>query len=155
MQSFFHLLLSHPSSYSALLSEIDAASLSDPVTYAEAQNLPYFQACLKEAMRLRPAVGLNITRFVPPGGLEIDGTYVPGDVEVAVNGWVLHRDRDVFGADAERYRPERWLEGKGGAGVGGGNSGAKVKEMERHMYQVSQVTRGSPSDFRAALPDTA
>ena len=146
MQSFFHLLLSHPSSYSALLSEIDAASLSDPVTYAEAQNLPYFQACLKEAMRLRPAVGLNITRFVPPGGLEIDGTHVPGDVEVAVNGWVLHRDREVFGADAERYRPERWLEGKSGA-----SGGAKVKEMERHMYQVSQVVYRSFPTFVAPL----
>ena len=49
---------------------------------------------------------------------------MPGDVEVAVNGWVLHRDKEVFGVDADEYRPERWLEGK-------------AKEMERHMYQVS------------------
>lgn len=129
MQSFFWLLLNHPSVYKKLQSEIDKANaagkLSDPTTYAEAQELPYFQACLKEAMRVRPAVGLNITRHVPPGGLEIDGEYCLGDTEVAVNGWVLHRDKDTFGQDAESYRPERWLENDG-----------KAKEMERHMYQV-------------------
>ena len=129
MQSFFYLLLNHPKVYERLLAEIDeaqaAGKLSDPTTYAEAQELPYFQACLKEAMRVRPAVGLNITRFVPPGGLEIDGQWCEPDTEVAVNGWVLHRHKDTFGQDADSYRPERWLENDG-----------RAKEMERHMYQV-------------------
>ncbi|EXJ71095.1 uncharacterized protein A1O5_06088 [Cladophialophora psammophila CBS 110553] len=126
MQSFFYLLLNSPSTYQALLSELDAATtsgtLSDPVSYLEAQALPYFQACLHESMRLRPAVGLNIYRKVPPEGMQIDGTFYPGGTEVAVNGWVLHRDKTVFGPDAEDYRPERWLE-------------SNAKEMHRHMYQ--------------------
>ncbi|OQV03675.1 hypothetical protein CLAIMM_08691 [Cladophialophora immunda] len=126
MQSFFYLLLNSPSSYQTLLSEIDAATtsgkLSDPVSYAEAQDLPYFQACLHEAMRLRPAVGLNIYRKLPPEGMQVDGTFYPGGTEVAVNGWVLHRDKTVFGLHAEDYRPERWLE-------------PNAKEMHRHMYQ--------------------
>ncbi|KEF55889.1 uncharacterized protein A1O9_07469 [Exophiala aquamarina CBS 119918] len=29
---------------------------------------------------------------------------------VGVNSWVAHRNKDVFGADADTYRPERWLE---------------------------------------------
>lgn len=135
MQSFFWHLLNSPQAYKALLAELDTAQahgkLSDPVTYAEAQDLPYFQACLNEAMRLRPAVGLNIYRKLPPQGLQIDGHLYPGGIEVAVNAWVLHRDKAVFGHDADEYRPERWL---------GADSDARVKEMHRHMYQVSHTS---------------
>lgn len=129
MQSFFWLLLSTPEVYKKLLAEIDAAELkgklSEMITYEEAQDLPYFQACLNEAMRLRPAVGLNIYRRLPPEGLEIDGKWYPGGTEVAVNGWVLHRDKNIFGPDADIYRPERWLE-------------PSAKEMLRHLYQVQK-----------------
>jgi cytochrome P450 len=134
MQSFVYHILKSPAIYNNILSEIDAAqsvgNLSSMITYAEAQALPYFQAALKEAMRVRPAVGLNITRHVPPSGAEIDGQWYPGDTRVALNAWVLHKDKGVFGEDADVYRPERWLEG----------GEAKAKAMDRHMYQVSPIS---------------
>ena len=135
MQSFLFQTLSSPGVYSKVCAEISAADkagqLSDLVTYAEAQQLPYFQAALKEAMRVRPAVGLNITRHVPPEGASIDGKWYPGDTRVAVNAWVLHRDRAVFGQDADVFRPERWFEDN-------------AKEMDRHMYQVSTLHFPTP-----------
>jgi cytochrome P450 len=80
MQLFCHLVLSSPPVYKKLVAEIlDAETsghVSEMITYAEAQNLPYFQACLKETMRMRPAVGLNIQRYVPPGGAHIDGVFL-------------------------------------------------------------------------------
>lgn len=127
MQSFCWQVLSSRRVYEKLMQEILSANLSEMVTYNEAQNLPYFQACLKEAMRINPAVGLNITRKVPPAGAELGGVKLPGGTEVAVNGWVLHRDRSIFGDDADAYRPERWLEG----------DKEKIKTMERCMFQVS------------------
>lgn len=127
MQSFFYLVLNSPHVYATLQKEVDeaqkAGQLSPIVTYAEAQKLDYFQACLKEAMRVRPAVGLGIYRRVPPEGAEIDGRFYPGGTEVAVNGWVLHRDKAVFGDDADDFRPERWFE-------------RDAKLMASHMYQV-------------------
>ena len=126
MQSFCWNILNDRRIYDKLTTEILAADLSDMVTFNEAQTLlPYFQACLKEAMRLQPAVGLNITRKVPPGGAEIDGHRFPEGTAVAVNGWVLHRDKATFGDDAESYRPERWLE----------CDKEKLKNMERNMFQ--------------------
>ncbi|ETI25325.1 hypothetical protein G647_02097 [Cladophialophora carrionii CBS 160.54] len=126
MQSFFYLVLNAPKVYAKLTKEINEAQevgkLSEIVTYAEAQALPYFQACLKEAMRVRPAVGLGIYRKTPPEGVEIDGKYYPGGIEVAVNGWVLHRDAAIFGDDVEEYRPERWFE-------------RDAKLMGSHLYQ--------------------
>ncbi|KEF55692.1 uncharacterized protein A1O9_08442 [Exophiala aquamarina CBS 119918] len=125
MQSFFWHVLSNKLVYEKLVAEILAADLSEMVQYNEAQNLPYFQACLKEAMRISPAVGLNITRKVPVNGAEIDGIKLPGGVSVAINGWVLHRHKGIFGEDAEIYRPERWIEG----------DKEKIKMMERCMFQ--------------------
>lgn len=126
MQSFFWYLLSHERVHKKLVEEILAADLSDMVTWTEAQNLPYFQACFKEAMRLAPGVGVNIVRKVPDEGANIDSTYLPGGTEVSVNGWVLHRHRGVFGSDAEDYHPERWLEA----------SSEQLRLMERCMFQV-------------------
>lgn len=127
MQSFFYLVLNHASVYSTLQKEVDeaqkAGQLSSIVTYAEAQKLEYFQACLKEAMRVRPAVGLGIYRRVPPEGANIGGEFYPSGTEVAVNGWVLHRDREIFGDDVEAFRPERWFD-------------RDAKLMGSHMYQV-------------------
>ena len=128
MQSFSWNVLANKHVYDKLIEEIVSAELSDMVTFDEAQkNLPYFQACLKEAMRLQPAVGLNITRKVPVGGAVIDGVNVPGGTEVAVNGWVLHRDESVWGDDADVFRPERWIDA----------DKERLREMERCMFQVS------------------
>ncbi|KAK4248362.1 cytochrome P450 [Corynascus novoguineensis] len=130
MQSFFWHVLNAPPVYQSILHELEQAigegaiPAEGNLTWNQAQSLPYLQACLKEAMRVRPAVGLNITRLVPPEGAELDGHFFPGGTTVACNGWVLHRDRDIFGQDADDYRPERWLEDE-----------EKAKKMERYMFQ--------------------
>lgn len=134
MQSFFWHILADKRVYSRLQEEFTKAvedgtiPASGNISWNEAQNLHYFQACLKEAMRVRPAVGLNITRVVPPEGTELDGHFFPGGVSIAVNGWVLHRDRTTFGEDADAYRPERWL-----------GDAEEARRMERYMFQVSSA----------------
>jgi cytochrome P450 len=67
-----------------LRAEIDeqdlAGTLSNPIMCREAQNLPYLQAVIKEALRLHPATGLPLGRAVPEGGAEIAGHYFPEKV---------------------------------------------------------------------------
>lgn len=130
MQSFFYYVLNDKAVYAKVTDEIDEATesgkLPQEISFADAQELPYFQAALKEAMRMRPAVGLNITRLAPSGGVILHGQRFPEGTRLAVNGWVLHRDRGVFGPDADAYRPERWLE----------NNEENIKLMDRHMFQV-------------------
>jgi cytochrome P450 len=114
MQTFLWYVLANPSIHQRLVSEIESVNstglLSEMITFGEATTkLPYFQACLKEAMRIGPAVGLNITRFVPSPHGKVDGHVLRGGTRVALNAWVLHRDRETFGEDADKYVPERWI----------------------------------------------
>lgn len=119
--AMYHLL-KNPSTYNRLQSEIDNAAklgkISDPITFKEAQELPYLQAVIKEALRIHPAVGLPLQRIVPPEGATLVGHRFPAGTTVGIDGWVAHRNKSVYGADADSWRPERWLEfeeqGRGG-----------------------------------------
>ncbi|KAH8911608.1 cytochrome P450 [Coniochaeta sp. PMI_546] len=130
MQSFFWHVLSDKKVYNKLNAELDQAvhdgtiPASCNLSWNESQALPYFQACLREAMRVRPAVGLNITRLAPKEGAELDGHFFPAGTRIAANGWVLHRDRKTFGEDADSFRPERWLEDE-----------ERARVMDRYMFQ--------------------
>lgn len=50
------------------------------VTFKEAQALPYFQAVIKEGLRIHPAVGQIMPRVVPEGGAQLAGEFFPAGV---------------------------------------------------------------------------
>lgn len=114
LRAVFYYLCRTPEAYGKVLAEIDEADargeLSDPVTFAEAQRLPYFQAVVKEALRMHPAVGLLLERVVPAGGARLGDIELPEGTVVGMNPWVAARDTSVYGSDAYTFRPERWLE---------------------------------------------
>ena len=128
-----YYLCKNPRCYDAVLREIDeldrAGGLSNPVTFAESNKMKYLQACMKEAMRLHPAVGQLLERVVPEGGATVAGVWLPEGTIAGVNPWVISRDQKVYGMDAHAYRPERWLE----AGP------AEMKLFERSFMAVSHL----------------
>lgn len=78
---------------------------------SEGQELTLLrQAVMKEAMRIHPGVGFPLERFIPEGGATICDIYLPAGTNISVCAPVIHLDKSVFGADAEEFRPERWLE---------------------------------------------
>ncbi|KAI1627312.1 cytochrome P450 [Exophiala viscosa] len=113
LRSIFYYLLKSPACMLKLVAEIDwadrAGQLSEFVTWQQSNKLPYLQACIKEALRMHPPVGLLIERCVH-GGIFLGGNYFPEGTIVGMNPWVTARDKSVFGADADLFRPERWLE---------------------------------------------
>ncbi|KAF2859255.1 cytochrome P450 family protein [Piedraia hortae CBS 480.64] len=113
LRAIFYHLLTNPEHLQKLLHEIDtfaaAGKLSDPVQYSEAEKMPYLQAVIYEGIRLHPAVGMNLPRTVPEGGMALAGVFFPENYTVGANPWVMHRDKEVYGDDVDAFRPERWL----------------------------------------------
>lgn len=127
LRSIVYFLLRHPPSLHRLLAELDATPLSFPVSWAESRDLPFLDAVIKEAGRLHPAKGLPLERVVPEAGATICGKFMPQGTVVGISAWVCHRDQGVFGADAEEWRPERWVD----------IDGEERKRMERALLTVS------------------
>jgi cytochrome P450 len=74
---------------------------------------------------MHPATGLPLARVVPKEGALIAGRHFPAGTVVGVNAWVAHRNTEMFGPDADVFRPERWLE-----------SPESVSAMERNFLAV-------------------
>ncbi|KAI9875185.1 MAG: hypothetical protein M1830_008778 [Pleopsidium flavum] len=129
LQAFWYNLLRNPQHLSRLRAEIDSANtqgkLSKVVSYAEAQELPFLQACIKETFRYHPAVAFGLTRVVPKEGVTIGDRHFSEGTHLSVNPWVIHRSVEFFGPDANDFNPQRWLE-------------PRSKEMEKFMVQVSR-----------------
>ena len=109
---------------------------------ATAEWTSYSVAVINEAFRIHPAVGLILERYVPSGGETISGFHLPEGTIVGINAWVLHQNKEIFGEDAQRFRPERWIE----------SSPEQLKEMRRNLFTVSKRMRcqahvHSPADM--------
>lgn len=114
-QAMVQYLLTHKEAYTRMMSEIDTAVhenlISDMPQYSEVlENLPYYVACVREAMRLCPSAPNIFPRYVPEPGLDLYGKFAPAGTEISCNPYIVHRDPDLYGEDAEEFRPERWLD---------------------------------------------
>jgi cytochrome P450 len=117
LRSIFYYLLKTPEKLGKLRHELIEAEKDGLFTRAdrlvrwgEANKLPYLSAVIKEALRIHPAAGLLLERVVPPSGVTLNGRYIPASTIVGCNAWTIHRNKKVFGEDADEFRPERWLE---------------------------------------------
>jgi cytochrome P450 len=110
LRAIFYYVLKNPNVKDRLQKELDEANLTIPVSFAEAEKLPYLDAVIKESMRIHPGIGLMLERVVPDGGLKLtDGKILPQGTIVGMNAWVVHQDQDIFGPDAATFNPNRWL----------------------------------------------
>lgn len=124
LRAILYLLCRNPEAYSKLQKEIDDAfdsgTISSPVKYSEGARLEYLNAVVTEALRAHAATGFVLEREVPKGGATIAGQFIPAGTIVGINSWVMHANKQVYGEDAESFRPERWFE-----------SEERVREMKR------------------------
>ena len=117
---FWHLL--HGPKILARVEEEMEKELQEPLadgilSYAGMESrLSYFSAVMKENFRLTPAVQNPLPKVVPqpPHETVIAGLEIPPGSVVAANIWCLQRNPEIWGADAEEFRPERWLDGQKG-----------------------------------------
>lgn len=118
LRAMVYELLTQPAIHARFLEEIKTVlkarpndkDIDAPISWAEGLSMTYYQACIKETLRYHPATAQILPRFVPKGGVHICGKYLPEGTIVGCNAWTVHRDKTLYGEDADIFRPERWLE---------------------------------------------
>ncbi|CEL98166.1 unnamed protein product [Vitrella brassicaformis CCMP3155] len=106
-------LSSNPPVLKKLQQELDAAKFAEELpSYDELAQLPYFNACVKEIMRISPVVS-NGTRRQTESGFKVTSRgvdyWIPGGYQMFVPLFARLRDDRIWG-DGKVFRPERWLE---------------------------------------------
>ncbi|TFK45404.1 cytochrome P450 [Heliocybe sulcata] len=116
-------LAKRPEVQTRLRDEIVAAhaQAQDALSLNDIEKMPYFQAVLKEAMRIHPAVfhmnrvaakDTALPLFKPirlTSGQLVDTIVVPKGTRITTSVGCYNRNPDVWGEDADEFRPERWL----------------------------------------------
>jgi cytochrome P450 len=96
----FERLLRHPKKLARLREEV-----------LRGEGDEYLDACVKETLRLCPAVPLVMRRLIEP--MQLGGYTIPADTIVAPCVYLMHRRADIYPEPLE-FRPERFLESDAG-----------------------------------------
>ena len=106
-------MIAFPEAQRKAQAEIDAIVGRDRLpTFADAPRLPYVQAIIREILRYRPALPF----LLPHAATKEDwyeGMYIPKGTICIANVWHCNHDREIFGEDADEFRPERHLDKNG------------------------------------------
>ncbi|KAF4485804.1 Cytochrome P450 monooxygenase lolP1 [Colletotrichum fructicola Nara gc5] len=103
-------LITNPPVLSTLRAEIERARPEGPVIKeSEAREMTYLQAVIKEGLRIFPPVVGQMSKEVPRGGDTFKGVHLPEGTRVGYGAWGISRRAEVWGQDADQFRPDRWL----------------------------------------------
>ena len=138
LRAIFYYLMKNEEDMETLMAELAKEEKAGRFTrqdgllsWSEVRDLPFLNAVIKEALRCHPAAGLMLERIVPAQGLQVCGHHIPEGTIVGVNAWVLHRNKEIFGVDADRWRPSRWIEA----------SIDQKRRMENYMFSFGAGSR--------------
>ncbi|KAJ5325530.1 Cytochrome P450 E-class CYP52 [Penicillium brevicompactum] len=113
----FFLLVRHPEVLAKLHAEIqDVTGGTSEMSRAVIAKMKYLRCVINEVHRLYPQLPFNVrvagkTTILPSGGGP-DGkspVLVPKNTGIGYSVYHMHRQKSIYGDDAEIFRPERWL----------------------------------------------
>lgn len=100
--------MANPSAYATAQEEVDRVIGKEPLDIKHMSKLPIVEGCLRETLRLYPTAPAFTVRA--KGKQVIGEKYTIQDqqpITIFLSG--LHRDKQVYGADAESFKPKRMV----------------------------------------------
>ncbi|MCO5547857.1 hypothetical protein L7F22_001309 [Adiantum nelumboides] len=99
-------VVSHPKVYEKLRKEIDEhlKETEEVPLNSDVESLPYLQAVINESLRFHSTSSLGLPRIIPTGGSTICGKFFPSGTVVSCPAYTIHREKEVWGDDAEEYK---------------------------------------------------
>ncbi|KAG6819363.1 hypothetical protein H0H93_012546 [Arthromyces matolae] len=108
LSSLFYFLLSNPTAYSRLQSEIESSGLAEEDL--NIAHLEYLNAVINETLRVIPPIlsGTSRSPLIGSGGVRLGEHFIPEGTTVGLHTLTMHRDARNFHLP-EMFLPERWL----------------------------------------------
>ncbi|KAL1637006.1 hypothetical protein SLS58_009532 [Diplodia intermedia] len=102
--------LRNPHVVAKLQKELDAAipDIDTVPEFSMVKDLPYLDAVIKETMRIHSTSSLGLPRMVVGPGVTICNRHFPAGTVLSVPSYSIHHSTDIWGPDADAFRPERW-----------------------------------------------
>ncbi|KAM3511723.1 hypothetical protein MY11210_004613 [Beauveria gryllotalpidicola] len=131
--NLFFMLAKGPEMYKTLRQEVLSVCGNAPPSPDQLKQMEYLRWCVQESLRLHPVIPTNAREAtrdttLPAGGGK-DGSeslLVRKGTLIVYNVFAMHRDEAVFGADAAKFRPERWAGLRPGWGYLPFNGGPRI-----------------------------
>ena len=109
--ALLYWVLKTPGVLKKLQAELDAALPAGTTVpqYMQVRDLKYMQCVINETLRIHSTSSLGLPRVVPPGpGTRILDHHFPAGSVVSVPAYTVHHSTEIWGPDADEFRPERW-----------------------------------------------
>lgn len=108
LSHIFYLLAKHPEHVVKLRQELLPLMNSDGTfDHQKIHRADHLNATINEALRLYPVPPTAIVRKTPPEGIVVDGTYIPGNMNVWTPQYVIGRSEAAYERPFD-FVPERW-----------------------------------------------
>jgi benzoate 4-monooxygenase len=115
--ALLYWVLRTPGVLTKLQAELDANIPSGVPNYDSVKELPYMNNVIQETLRIHSTSSLGLPRLVPgvspenpdPKGVEILGYNFPPGTTLSVPAYTIHHSKEIWGADADEFRPERYV----------------------------------------------
>ncbi|KAF7679588.1 bifunctional p-450 nadph-p450 reductase [Alternaria burnsii] len=106
----FYYLLRSPEKFSRAQNEVDMLLGTDPLIPEHLSQLAYVRSSVYEAFRFLGPVKTVVKHALKP--TKLAGRYfIESDSNILLNVHGLHQDPEVWGKDANVFRPDRFLDG--------------------------------------------
>lgn len=84
------------------------------------ESLTLLRGVINESLRLYPTVPVTIRSAICD--TELNKQFIPKGTEILISPWLINRSKELWGHDADEFRPDRWdssLDGRAWDQAGG------------------------------------